>query len=446
MFNRLRLKLTLVNLFIAVLIFVIVFTGVYFTMYNSIISQSEQLMNILTYSIASGGKPQDPKMLGLLGNHAFLIADLTLSGKITDYRSTPLMPEPTIELVNELVTRTIQQNGSTSIRLKSLYAINPFGIKSSVMILQPRPIQAGDGTTYLSRLIKKADDSFSMIFINIDYENSLLKSLRSNLITVALAGLGLIFAASLFLSGKAVKPIKAAWEKQKSFVADASHELRTPLAVMQTNLELVMENKLETIESQTEWLENIYAENKHMTKLVSDLLLLARADSDQKLMEIKSFSLSAVVAEAANSFVPVARDKGVNIDLVIKPDINFLGDQSRLKQLVVILIDNAVKYTPSGGSVSLSLESSRDNIEIVVTDTGEGIASENLKKIFERFYRVDKARSNETAGVGLGLAIASWIVKEHHGTINADSTLGNGTTFKVVFPKSTKQRKSCISR
>lgn len=445
MFNSLRLKLTLINLFIAVLIFVIVFTGVYFTMYKSITSQSEQLMNILTYSTVSGGKPQDPRMLGLLGNHVFIIAELLPSGQLSDYSSTPFMPEPPVEQVDELVTRTIQLNVDTKKLFNGFYNIDPFGNRTSVIILQPKPIQVSNGTTYLARLIKKSDNSFSLIFINIDYENSLVDSLRNNLVIVALSGLGLIFAASLFLSERAVKPVKTAWEKQKNFVADASHELRTPLSVMQTNLELVMENKSETIESQTKWLENIYAENRHMTKLVSDLLLLARADSDQKLMEMKNFSLSTLVTEAASPFIPVAGDKGVNINLSVKPDIDFFGDESRLKQLVVILVDNAVKYTPPGGSISLALESSKDNIELVVADTGEGIDDENLKKIFERFYRVDKARSSENGGVGLGLSIASWIVKEHHGAINVDSTPGKGTTFKAVFPKNMKHRKSCIS-
>jgi signal transduction histidine kinase len=397
-------------------------------------------MNVLTYSIVSGGEPQNPKMLGLLGNHAFIIADLSPSGQVTDYKSTPFMQEPPITHVDEIVKKITNLNGSSNKLFKGFYNINPFGNKSSVIILQPSPIQSNSGVTYLARLLKKADDSFSIIFVNIDYENNLLKSLRFNLITIALAGLCLIFAGSLFMAGRAVKPIKAAWEKQKNFVADASHELRTPLSIMQTNLELVMENKAETVESQTKWLENVYLENKHMTKLVSDLLLLARADSDQKLLEMKSFSMSIAAEEAATPFIPVAEEKEVKINLSIASDVSFFGDESRIKQLLVILLDNAVKYTPPGGRVSLVLESNKDNIQMLVTDTGEGISKENLEKIFERFYRVDKARSSETGGIGLGLSIAGWIVKEHHGTINVGSTLGKGTTFKITFPRNIKHK------
>lgn len=445
MFNRLRLKLTLVNLVIAVLIFAVVFTGVYFSIYRTITNQSEELMGVLTYSIVSGGNPQSSKLLGLLGNHAFIIVDISPAGQVSGYRSAPFMPQPSLEQVVELVGAVINSKGNTNKLFSSFYNIDPFGNKSSVIILQPRPIQSKDGPTYLARLIKKADSSISMVFINIDYENSLLNSLRNNLAAVALAGLVLVSVSSLYLAGRAVKPVKTAWEKQKNFVADASHELRTPLSVMQANLELVMENKSETVESQAKWLENIYLENKHMTKLVSDLLFLARADSDQKLMEMKDFSISSAVGEAAGPFIPIAEDKGLKISLAVKPDIRFFGDESKLKQLIVILLDNAVKYTPGGGSVALSLDVSRDNVEIIVSDTGEGIARENLDKIFERFFRADKARSSETGGIGLGLSIASWIVKEHHGTINVDSTPGRGTSFRVSLPKSVRHRKSHIS-
>lgn len=196
-----------------------------------------------------------------------------------------------------------------------------------------------------------------------------------------------------------------------------------------------MENRDETVESQTKWLENIHVENKHMTKLVSDLLLLARTDSDQQLLEMKDFSISKSVEEAVTAFIPVAEEKNIKIEHSVTQDLSFFGDESRIKQLAVILLDNAVKYTPAGGSISFVLESNKNSIEMIVSDTGEGIEKENLEKIFERFYRVDKARSSETAGTGLGLSIASWIVKEHHGTISVESKLGEGTTFRVTFPQ-----------
>lgn len=446
MFEKLRLRLTLANLSVVLLVFVIVFTGVYITMYNSITNQSQQLMNLLTYSAVSGGEPQNAKMLGLLGNQSFIVAEISSSGAVTSYRIAPSLPGLEKENIVGLVNSALSQNILTRKQFYSYSSINPLVGKSMVIIMDAKPVQSDSGINYRTRLIRTSEAHLTIIFVNIDYEKSLLNSLRLNLIVIALAGLGLVFGASLFMAGKAVKPIKAAWEKQKNFVADASHELRTPLSVMQTNLELVMENSEETVQSQEKWLDNIYAENRHMTKLVNDLLLLARIDSDQKLLELKGFSMSDAVEEAVMPFVPVAGEKGIELSCQIKPDITFMGDESRIRQLVVILTDNAVKYTPSGGSISISLSIIKDSIEMAVADTGMGIAHENLSRIFERFYRIDESRSGENAGIGLGLSIAGWIVKEHHGIIRVESELGKGTIFKVIFSKNPRYKTGCLGQ
>jgi two-component system sensor histidine kinase CiaH len=122
----------------------------------------------------------------------------------------------------------------------------------------------------------------------------------------------------------------------------------------------------------------------------------------------------------------------------IAQNLHFWGDESRIKQLAVILLDNAVKFTPSGGCISFTLGSSKAGIVMTVSDTGIGIDKVDIGKIFQRFYRADKARSNEAGGTGLGLSIASWIVKEHHGTINVESEHGKGSTFKIALPHDTK--------
>lgn len=439
MFNKLKLKLTLANVVIVILIFIIVFTGVYITMYRSITSQTNQLLNLLTYSIVSGADPKDQKLLNIFVNQAFFIVDISSSGQTTVYKGTNLIPGLTEEHVKELVDKATTQNNKGKNLFRIFRIANAPENKPANIIMRLSTIQSSTGDTYLTEMLIRADSKTSIIFINVDYENSLLKSLGFNLIIVALAGLVLVFAGSLFMAGRALKPVRAAWEKQKSFTADASHELRTPLSVIQTNLELVMGNRDDTVENQLKWLENIYFESKHMAKLVSDLLLLARADSDQKLLEMRNFSLSTAIAEAVCPFLPVVEDKNLKINFSIEPNVDLFGDESKIKQLVVILVDNAVKYTPAGGSISLVLKSSKDNAEITVSDTGEGIDKEYLDKIFERFYRADKARSSEN-GIGLGLSIAKWIVKEHHGTISVSSTLGKGTTFNAVFPKNIKHR------
>jgi signal transduction histidine kinase len=171
-----------------------------------------------------------------------------------------------------------------------------------------------------------------------------------------------------------------------------------------------------------------------MTKLVNDLLFLARADSNQQLVEKIVFPLSEVIDGVAAAYEPLALKKGVRLEVRLGRDILFYGDEGKIKQLAVILLDNAIKYTSSEGIVTVLLKQYDNSVELIVKDTGEGIAKEHLKKIFDRFYRVDRARSRESGGTGLGLSIADSIVKEHKGTITVTSAPGCGSTFTVTLP------------
>lgn len=247
--------------------------------------------------------------------------------------------------------------------------------------------------------------------------------------------IGLVFVGSWVLSGFAVKPIQAAWQKQLDFTADASHELRTPIAVIQTNLELVMDSPEETVESQMKWLRNIEAEHKRMARLVEDLLTLSRADTGQQMTEKETFMLDEAASEAARSFIPVAAAKGITLSISVKENTAFYGDRKRMMQLVVILVENALHYTDAG-TVTVSVTENEKNTALTVSDTGRGIAPEHLSKIFDRFYRVADTRGMHQNGSGLGLSIARWIARENGGMIRAASTKGVGTAFTVTLPNS----------
>jgi len=245
------------------------------------------------------------------------------------------------------------------------------------------------------------------------------------------------FVGSLILSKAAIRPIQAAWQKQLDFTADASHELRTPITVIQTNLDLVMDNRNETVESQMKWLKNIEAENKRMAKLVEDLLTLSRADTDQQVLEKETFMLGEAIAEATTPFDPMASEKNIKLNVSANNQIAFFGDRKRIKQLMVILLDNALNYTDSG-IITVTLAKIEKEITITVSDTGHGIEAEHISKIFDRFYRVAKTRSLNQGGSGLGLSIARWIVQEHGGAIQVMSTPCAGTSFTIHLPLSVK--------
>lgn len=257
-------------------------------------------------------------------------------------------------------------------------------------------------------------------------------SIRRWTVTI-IAGVGMVFIGSLVLSKIAVAPIEKAWQKQLDFTADASHELRTPLAVIRTNLELVMDSKEESVESQMKWLKNIDTESQRMTKLIDDLLTLSRADTNRQEFEQTEFRLEQAVKEAVMTFEGTAKQKGICLHLQTNNNILFYGDRKRIKQMLIILLDNAIWY--SGASdITVSVVRNKRHIEINVHDNGCGIEKEHLEHLFDRFYRVEETRDRNPDGAGLGLSIAKWIVEGHGGKILVKSVVEKGTEFKITFP------------
>lgn len=254
------------------------------------------------------------------------------------------------------------------------------------------------------------------------------------LIKSFLLSIGMVLAGSWLLSKMAIRPIQESWQKQLDFTADASHELRTPIAVIQTNLELVMDSPQESVQSQMKWLKNIEAEHIKMTKLVADLLTLSRADTNQQTLEMETFMLDQAILDALVPLEPVASNKNINLTVNLDPNIAFNGDRKRIIQLIVILVDNALHYTDNFGAVKVTLTRDEKEVKLVVADNGHGIEADDLNKIFDRFYRVTKTRALNQDGSGLGLAIAKWITTKHQGTLSVDSKRGFGSTFTILLP------------
>lgn len=215
---------------------------------------------------------------------------------------------------------------------------------------------------------------------------------------------------------------------QQRFLADVSHELRTPLTTIRGNVDLMRRMGV----ADESFLDDIQAELERMTRLVNDLLLLARADVGGLPIERKPVALDTLLLDVFRQLSML--DRPVDIILEEVDQVSVLGDADRLKQLILNLADNAVKYTVDGGAVRLGLSKSNTEARIAISDTGIGIPEEDLPYIFDRFYRVDKARTRAHGGSGLGLSIVKWIVDVHGGTIEVDSEVGKGTTFHVTLP------------
>lgn len=214
---------------------------------------------------------------------------------------------------------------------------------------------------------------------------------------------------------------------QRRFVADVSHEMRTPLTTIQGNIELMRRFGYDE-----EAMEAIESESKRMSRLVGDLLLLAKADAGRLSLEKSKVDLDTLVLEVYNQAHLLGDD--VTIELGNIDQAQILGDADRLKQLLLNLVSNAIKYTPAQGRVTVSMSRDDNWVYVYVSDTGIGIPADDLPHIFDRFYRVDKARSRAQGGTGLGLSIARWIADAHGGQIMVDSTLGEGSTFTIRLP------------
>lgn len=228
--------------------------------------------------------------------------------------------------------------------------------------------------------------------------------------------------------------IESAFQRITQFTADASHELRTPVSLIRTEAELALRRSRTDVEYK-EALRHILQEAERTTLLIEQLLEIARSDSGAESLALRPMNLSEVLREAAASWQQVAAVRDLRFSAGISDqDMSVAGDPALLRRLADILLDNAFKYTPSPGTVSVVLEVREGTALLEIQDSGVGIAEEEHGKIFERFYRVDKARSRAQGGVGLGLAIAEWIVQQHRGEIAIESRPGEGATFRVRLP------------
>lgn len=409
MFKSLRIKLTLINIAVLGFILVFVFSGIYILMAKGMVMESYRMMRLISMQNRFPSKQPAPPLSRHSRDSFFIKIDGV--GNIIGMSQNIPINEDELQVLLDRTQKQQKDEGSIKI--------------------------SNEAYRFLKTSFNNKKDSV-IVYLNFQGEKETLKRLATIFIIIGLSSIGLSFFASLFLANKALIPIKDAWEKQKNFVADASHELRTPLASIQTNLEAAMSNPDETVGSQSKWLNNILAENQRMSKLVGDLLLLARADSYQEMMNMSDFLLDKALKEAVLPLEPTALKKRIEFMLSLEEDVHFYGDEARIKQLAVILVDNAIKYTPINGKVELILNNQNNNVEIIVTDTGDGISEDDRSKIFERFYRVDKARARESGGSGLGLSIAEWIVKGHGGSIIVYSGSKKGSTFKTTLPKRRK--------
>ena len=250
------------------------------------------------------------------------------------------------------------------------------------------------------------------------------------LTTFGVSSLGLlsVFVLMVYLSARIVKPFSDNYEKQKRFITDAGHELKTPLTIIEADTEV-----LEMDFGENEWLQDIQGQTKRLADLTNTLVMLSRMEEGPDSFRIMDFPLSDMVEEICHTFQAPAKVQEKNLTSTIEPMISMKGDEKAIRELITILLDNAVKYTNKNGQISVTLEKKKNRIYLSVFNTTEFISKEQILHLFDRFYRTDASRNSQTGGYGLGLSIAAATVESHKGKILAETSDEKSLRITVVF-------------
>ena len=303
-------------------------------------------------------------------------------------------------------------------------------------ISRPASPVPGEVVTFTPNNVFRVDGNFGLYqirFIDITESIQTLRSLSFTLLMIGLVLFLMFFVFCLFFSRRAITPLAEVMEKQKQFVADASHELKTPISIIKANCSALYAGENETISSQKEWLDNIAVGADRMTNLIQNLLTLSKLEDTDNEIICSEVLLDKEVDELLSLLELAASDKSITINKDYKIHSPIISDSERVKQVIGIVLDNAIKYTNENGTIQITLSQEKGRRILSVFNTGDGIPKEDLGKIFDRFYRTQKERTQD-GSYGLGLSIAQTVMQQLGGTITVDSIPGIHTTVVLGFP------------
>ena len=399
MIRKLRWKVVGITMLFSTLILLSVFAGVYFTARTSLRQNTEAQLQL---ALQRGGE------------------SLFRPG-----REEGNLPCFIVE---------VYPTGTARITGNSYYQLDEAALSQIVSACLSREEDAGLLKEYQLRYLRQASPlALRIAFTDSSLEQATLGALVRTSLLIGLAAVAVLLVCCYLLAGLITTPVERVWQEQRRFLSDASHELKTPLTVVLSSAELLSEHTGEDREA-ARYVDNIRLESRRMRSLVEDMLTLSRAENGLPRTDFTAVDLSDVAAETALLFEPVAYEAGRQLHYGIQEGLSLSGDADRLRQLVGILLDNALKYAPAGSTVDLTLRRQERQAELTVENRGEPIPAEHLPHLFERFYRADSSRSDH-GSFGLGLSIAQAIAQAHGGIIRAESDK-RSTRFTVTLPLS----------
>ncbi|WP_315079096.1 HAMP domain-containing sensor histidine kinase [uncultured Clostridium sp.] len=433
MFKKLRNRFLILNMSIILMVMLAAFATIYFTTYSNVQMENQnKLNNIFALPIGISLRQdrefssdvQGNRTVGVIPPNFSLSFNILMNGddevlKIVTFID---MPEETYFKAAELALNNKRDIDTIFLEGKKwMYKVSSVSSKFVTNKSGQQSIISSTGTER------------QIAFLDITDSDKMLTELLMTFLIIGFAMIFVIFAISLYFANRAIKPISQTWDKQKQFIADASHELKTPLAIISANSDALLAHQEETIISQKKWIDHIQAEIGRMSKLVSDLLYLAKAEDTNIKVQNMPFDMSIVANEAILSTEVLIYEKEITLTHTIESNVIVTSDSERIKQVVMILLDNAVKYTNEKGAIDITLRKTRHNIVFSVENTGKGITPSDLPKLFDRFYRISTARTQEDGGYGLGLSIAKAIIDRLGGKLYAESTVNEKTTFTFTI-------------
>lgn len=404
MFKKLKLKLTLINAIVFFILFLMFNVVIYFYAKSSLYAEVDRSLAISRRIIEMNLKNNNPNLSMLDPRVISIVRDN--KGNILSDTHMPIFYKSNEEYIKP-------------VKIDELYDVKfkKFNFRTVAFSYQL------NGKTVMVQLLRNTNSE---------------KEFMDNILKIIILGGGIIFLVSIsagwFLAQRTMVPIVTAWEKQRQFVEDASHEMRTPLTVIQSQVQLVFQKPNSKVIENASYLGTALSETRRLSKLVSDLLTLARSDSNAVEIEKRPVDITKLIKKVSEPYIEIAEIEHKYMKIEQMKGLTINCDEERIHQLLVILLDNALKYTYDQGNIEISVKRKDNKCSIVVKDDGVGIKEKEKELIFERFYRGDKSRARETGGTGLGLSIAKWIVLKHGGTIKAEKNVPRGTIIDVILP------------
>lgn len=406
MLQKLRIKFILLTMALLLLVLTVIMGTVNLLNYHHVVESADQTLEILLEGnghfpdkIPPGKKPFDPKM------------------------------SPEIPFETRFFTVHLAEDGLALFTdTQKIAAVTPETAAAYAEKVWNSQRTKGFVGAYRYAVQKNAAESL-VVFVDCGRQLSAANSFLFISVGISLVGFFIVSLLLYILSTRIVKPISDSYEKQRQFITNASHDLKTPITIIDADLDI-----LEMEHGENEWMQDIGKQTQRLAELIQELVFLSRMDENENHFQMIDFPISDLVEETAQSFASLAVTQEKEFTMQIQPMLSYCGDAKTICRLVTILLDNALKYADEKGTITISFEKADRGLKLVVQNTCTAIAAEDVKHLFERFYRGDKSRNSQTGGYGIGLSIAKAIVEAHNGTIRAATKDGRSLTVTAMFP------------